>query len=125
MTSLWSPRDRAPMQVRRNPGASLYHPVLDPDSWGQDVLLTPNGYQTLLGAPIDDAVATLHKAGTRGAVALGALVGLLVSSSYLKGALVGGALGYLGGKYVVGIADRTLAAISALSKVEEKLEEKT
>lgn len=116
MTFLWQPGGLPPLRVRRNPQASLYQPVLEPDDWGYDNLITPNGIATLNGA--DDVVASLHKAGTRGAVALGAVAGGLITLS-AKGAIIGGVLGYLGGKYVVGLADKMLAASALATKVEK------
>jgi len=109
------------MRVRRNPQASLYRPVLEPDTWGYDNTFTPNGVATL-GAAADTAASAmtmLERAGTRGAVAIGATAGFLLSASHIRGALIGGGLGYLFGKYVVGVADKALAAINTVSKVEK------
>ncbi len=116
MTFLWQPGGLPPLRVRRNPQASLYQPVLEPDDWGYDNLITPNGIATLNGP--EEAVAMLHKAGTRGAVALGAVAGAALTFS-VKGALIGGVLGYLGGRYVVGLADKMLAVAAVTTKVEK------
>jgi len=121
MTFLWSPYDRPPMQVRRNPQAVLYQPVLDPDDWGYANTLTPNGVATL-GEAADvatSAVSMLDKAGTRGATALGAAAGFLLASNRLRGALLGGVLGYLGGKFVVSVASKALTVVTAASKIEK------
>jgi hypothetical protein len=119
MTYLWSPPDYrgGPLRVRRNPQASLYQPVLDPDDWGYDNIFTPNGIATLGDAA--EAVSALQKAGTRGAAALGAVAGLLLSSNHLHGAIVGGLLGYFGGKYIVVLADKVLAVTATITKIEK------
>jgi hypothetical protein len=121
MTFLWSPYDRPPMRVRRNPQAVLYRPVLDPDDWGYDHTFTPNGVAAL-GEAADVAVSAasmLDKAGTRGATALGAAAGFLLSTNHLRGALMGGVLGYFGGKFVVSVANKALAVVTTASKIEK------
>lgn len=128
MTFLWSPPDyqSGPLRVRRNPQASLYQPVLDPDDWGYDNTITPNGIATLGAASAAaSAVEALHKAGTRGATALGAGAGFLLSSNRLRGALIGGLLGFFGGKLIVAVADKALAAAAAFNTVETKVEKAT
>jgi len=121
MTFLWSPRDRPPMRVRRNPQAVLYQPVLDPDDWGYDHTLTPNGFVTLGEAsPVTSSVVdVVNRAGTRGATALGAVAGFVLASNRLQGALIGGVLGYFGGKYLVGYTGKVLEAVRVLNKVEK------
>lgn len=121
MTFLVSPNNWPPQRVRRNPQASLYRPVLNPDDWGYDNTITQNGIATLGDAAeaASSAVSALNKAGPRGASALGALAGFLLSANHLRGAVIGGVLGYLGGKFVVNIADKALTVVSAASKIEK------
>lgn len=129
MTYLWSPPDYrgGPQRIRRNPQASLYQPVLDPDDWGYDNVITPNGIATLgdAAAVASQAASALDKAGTRGAAALGAAAGFLLSTNRLLGAAIGGALGYLGGKFIVGVANKVLAVNAAVRTVETKVEKAT
>jgi hypothetical protein len=129
VTFLWTPLDYQGglQRIRRNPQASLYQPVLEPDDWGYDNTITPNGIATL-----GDAIAAasqvgsaLDKAGTRGAAALGAVAGFLLSTNRLLGAAIGGTLGYFGGKYIVSFANKALAVGAAVNTVETKTEKAT
>jgi len=129
MTFLWSPSDYrgGPQRIRRNPQASLYQPVLEPDDWGYDNTITPNGIATLgdATAVASQAVSALDKAGTRGAAALGAAAGFLLASNRLLGAAIGGVVGYFGGKFIVSVASKALAVGSAVRTVENKVEKAT
>lgn len=121
MTFLWSPYDRPPMRVRRNPQASLYYPEQDRTAWPWDDMLTPNGIATL-GEASDtaaSAMAMLNKAGTRGLTAIGAAAGFLLSEQRLRGTIIGGVLGYLGGRFVVGMASKVVSAVNAVGKIEK------
>jgi hypothetical protein len=118
VTYLWLPRGQAPLRIRRNPQASLYQPVLNPDDWGYDNMITPNGVATLGATP--ESIETLYRAGTRGGTALGALAGLALTAFSWKGMAVGGLLGYFGGRFVANLADKALAAAgTTITKIEK------
>lgn len=80
--------------------------------WGQ-YRITPNG--GLMYGAADDALTTLERAGSRGATLLGAGVGVVFSSRRLRGALMGGLVGYLGGQYLVNLAKKALAVQQAMA----------
>lgn len=65
--------------------------------WGT-YRISPNA--TLFSGAGEDALATLNRAGARGAAVLGAGAGFLFSSSRLTGAFTGAILGYFGGAYL-------------------------
>ena len=111
-TYLWSPHDRDPLRVRRNPQAVVYEPVSADDARAPDVTFTPNGG---LAGPADEALAQLQAAGPRGAAALGAMAGLLFSG--WKAAVVGGFLGYYSGKYLTNFASKALAVVAVTKAV--------
>ena len=120
MVFLWSPYDRDNVRVRRNPNASV--PICADkecsDDWAPGaVLISQNGY--VLGDATDDAMAVLARAGTRGATAIGAVAGFLFATKKIRGAVIGGVLGYFGGRYVVNMADKAVTAMSTIAKIEK------
>ena len=118
MTFLWTPPSYGtpPMRVRRNPNASVYEQIRPVDDVPWDDMIMPNG--TFAGAA-EDAMAQLQVAGPRGAAALGATAGfILLGGRRFTGALIGGLLGYFGGKYLVNFTSKALAVSTAVAKVE-------
>jgi len=94
---------RTPDQIFREP-----QPVHVSD-WGH-IGITPNGAMISLGSAADEALAMLDKVGTHGAMAVGAGLGLVLSTNRILGGLVGAGLGYLTGKYLANIIKATVAA---------------
>jgi len=79
--------------------------------------ITADGRINSLDGALDDAVNALDRAGSRGAAALGVGVGFIFSTNRIVGALVGGVIGYFGGKYVVNLGKKLIAAQQAVSTV--------
>jgi hypothetical protein len=101
------------MRILRTPHGVVREP--EPEhiaDWGK-LGITPNGQVISLGDAMDDAVTALDKAGARGAAALGAGAGFVFSSNRVVGALIGGLLGYFGGKYAVNIARKAIEVARA------------
>jgi hypothetical protein len=111
-------RPRAPMAIMRTPQGVLPETRLTHvPSWGR-IGITPNGeIISFGGAAADEAISALDKLGPRGAALLGAGAGLVFSTNRLMGAVVGGGLGYLAGKYLAGIIKTTLAIQSTAQAV--------
>ena len=82
--------------------------------WGH-IGVTPNGALISLGSTVDDALAALDQVGTNGAIAVGAGLGLVLSTNRLLGGLIGAGLGYLAGKYLTNIIKTTIAAQKVVS----------
>jgi hypothetical protein len=105
------------MSIRRTPHGVM--PETGPGAMMDSgrVVITPNAQIISLDGAFEDAVSALDKAGPRGAAALGVGVGFLFSESRIVGALVGGLIGYFGGKYVVNLAKKAIAVQQAVSTV--------
>lgn len=102
------------MRIQRTPwGISEPQPVHVPD-WGH-IGVTSNGALVSLGGAVDEALATLDTVGTNGAIAVGAGLGLVLSTNRLLGGLIGAGLGYLAGKYLTNIIKTTIAAQKVVS----------
>lgn len=128
--ALWSPYDRRPVPIRRNPNASVYEPIpgVDEAEDGRSFLIMPDSRFVLGDATsvASDALASLNRAGPRGGAVLGMAVGLLFGGSHrLLGALAGGLLGYYSGHYVANIAEKTLWAAKAIDTVQTTVEKAT
>ena len=119
------PRSRAKlgMRIARTPfGVREPSPGRVP-AWGR-VGITPNGALVSLGgfdAATDDALAALDSVGTRGATAIGAGLGFILSTNRLLGGALGAGLGYLTGKYLANIIKATVAAQKVVSVVADKV----
>lgn len=100
----------------RSPYNAVPEPEPDYAKW-PPVTFNPNGRITDLSGALDDAVSALDRAGPRGAAALGAVAGVILSSNRILGGIVGGVLGYFGGQYFVNFAKKILAVQQAASTV--------
>lgn len=112
------PRSRADLRLRiaRTPfGVYEPRPVQVPN-WGR-IGITPNGALLDLNGAADDALTALDTVGTRGAAAIGAGLGLVLSTNHILGGVVGAGLGYLTGKYLANIIKATVAAQKVVNVV--------
>ena len=89
--------------------------------WGR-VRIDANGRVAPLDGAADDAINALETAGPRKAAVFGAVAGLVFGDG-LFGALAGGALGYISGKYLVGFAKKLLVAQQAAAAMSPKAAE--
>lgn len=93
------------MRILRTPHNVVPEPQPEHAVWGT-YKIGPNA--NFMGA--NDALDALDRAGPRGAVALGAGAGFLLSQNRLMGALTGGVLGYFGGSYLTNLLRKALNA---------------
>lgn len=104
------------MRVLRTPHNVVPERRPDLVVW-KPVKIDVNGRVSPLDGVTDDIIGAFDRAGPRGAAAIGAVVGVLLSGKLVFGALAGGALGYFGGAYLVSFAKKLLAAQQAIAVV--------
>jgi hypothetical protein len=104
------------MAILRTPHNVVPEPNPELVAW-KPFGITPNAQIVSLSGAASDAIATLDRAGPRGAAVLGAAAGLLLTENRLMGLLVGGMLGYFGGAYITNFAKKMLAAQQVVSTV--------
>jgi hypothetical protein len=114
---LWSPQSygTGPRRVRRNPNASVHESWIGPaDNDNFRATIMPDG-RILMDGAVEDALAQFHAAGPRGAAVLGAVAGFVFGNA--KTAVLGGLLGYFGGKFIVNLASKALTVATVANTV--------